>query len=70
MAKEDQVKLWRKLVYAVGSIPYSMCNTVIGFYLSIFLLEVAIVSLCVCVFRWLYPHYADTSVIVLLIFNI
>ena len=49
MAKEDQVKLWRKLMYAVGSIPYSMCNTVIGFYLSIFLLEVAIVSLCVCV---------------------
>lgn len=24
--------------------PYAMCNTVVGFYLSIFLLEVAIVS--------------------------
>jgi len=36
--------LWRKLAYAVGAMPYSMCNTVVGFYLNIFLLEVAIVS--------------------------
>ena len=36
--------LWKKLVYAVGAIPYPMCNTVVGFYLNIFLLEVAIVS--------------------------
>ena len=31
-------------MFAIGSMPYSMCNTVVGFYLSIFLLEVAIVS--------------------------
>jgi len=42
--KADKVKLWRKIAYAIGSLPYSMCNTVVGFYFSIFLLEVAIVS--------------------------
>lgn len=44
VAKEDKVKLWKKIVYAIGSMPYSMCNTVVGFYLSIFLLEVAILD--------------------------
>ena len=38
------LRLWRKLAYAIGAMPYAMCNTVVGFYLSIFLLEVAIVS--------------------------
>ncbi|XP_064382640.1 sodium-dependent lysophosphatidylcholine symporter 1-B-like [Halichondria panicea] len=40
----DVVPLWRKIAYATGSLPYSMCNTVVGFYLSIFLLEVAILD--------------------------
>ena len=41
-----EVSLWAKLAYAVGSMPYAMCNTVTGFYFSIFLLEVVIVSMC------------------------
>ena len=42
----DHIKLpiLCKLGYAVGSMPYSMCTTVMGFYLSLFLLEVALVS--------------------------
>lgn len=40
----DKVPVWKKLAYAIGSIPYAMCVTVIGFYFSIFLLEVVIVS--------------------------
>ncbi len=46
----DKVPLWRKLVYAIGSMPYAMCNTVVGFYFSIFLLEVVIVSTVVIYF--------------------
>jgi len=41
---EVKVPLWKKLAYAVGSAPYAMCLSVIGFYFSIFLLEVVIVS--------------------------
>ena len=41
----EKVSLWAKLAYAVGSMPYAMCNTVAGFYFSIFLLEVVIVSM-------------------------
>lgn len=41
---EDKVPVWKKLAYAVGSIPYAMSVTVLGFYFSIFLLEVVIVS--------------------------
>lgn len=39
-----KVSLWKKLAYAIGSMSYSMCVTVAGFYFSIFLLEVVIVS--------------------------
>ncbi len=45
MAELDKVPIIRKLCYAVGSLPYSMCATVIGFYLTVFLLEVALVRL-------------------------
>ena len=40
----DRIPIWKKLTFAVGAMPYAMCNTVVGFYLNIFLLEVAIVS--------------------------
>ena len=43
-ADQDKIPVWKKLTYAVGAMPYAMCNTVVGFYLNIFLLEVAIVS--------------------------
>jgi Na+/melibiose symporter-like transporter len=39
-----KLPLWRKLTYGVGSMLYSMTNVVIGFYLQIFLLEVAILD--------------------------
>ena len=39
-----KLSIWKKIAFGVGAMPYSMCNTVVGFYLSIFLLEVAIVS--------------------------
>ncbi len=41
---DTRLPVCTKLAYAVGAIPYAMCNTVAGFYLSIFLLEVVIVS--------------------------
>ena len=39
-----KLPIWKKIAFGVGAMPYAMCNTVVGFYLSIFLLEVAIVS--------------------------
>ena len=42
-APREKVPVWKKLGYAVGSVPYSMVTGVIGFYFSIFLLEVVIV---------------------------
>ena len=38
------VPLWKKLAYAVGSMAFSMCFSVVAFYFVIFLLEVVIVS--------------------------
>ena len=40
----EKVPVWKKLAYAVGSMPYSMITVVIGFYFNIFLLEAVIVS--------------------------
>ncbi|XP_048761894.2 sodium-dependent lysophosphatidylcholine symporter 1-like [Ostrea edulis] len=37
----SRLPVWRKLCYAVGGPPYQITNTVINFFLSIFLLEVA-----------------------------
>jgi Na+/melibiose symporter-like transporter len=42
--EQDKIPVWKKLTYAVGAMPYAMCNTVVGFYLNIFLLEVAILD--------------------------
>ena len=39
-----KLSLWKKLGFAVGSMPFSMCSTIMGFYLTVFLLEVALVS--------------------------
>ncbi|XP_003388138.2 PREDICTED: sodium-dependent lysophosphatidylcholine symporter 1-B-like [Amphimedon queenslandica] len=41
---EKRLPLWRKLGYAMGSMPYAMCNTVIGFYFTYFLLEAALMD--------------------------
>ena len=49
------VPVWKKLGYAVGSMPYAMCLSIVGFYFSIFLLEVAVVSV-VCILRMLNPE--------------
>ncbi|XP_033736567.1 sodium-dependent lysophosphatidylcholine symporter 1-like [Pecten maximus] len=38
---EDRLPIWRKICFAIGGAPYQMTNTVINFFLSIFLLEVA-----------------------------
>ncbi|CAH1773326.1 unnamed protein product, partial [Owenia fusiformis] len=38
---EGQLKLWRKLCFAVGGLPFQMTSNIIGFFISIFLLEVA-----------------------------
>lgn len=39
-----KLSLWKKIGFAVGSMPFSMCSTIMGFYLTVFLLEVALVS--------------------------
>nr|KAG5710264.1 hypothetical protein BaRGS_008980 [Batillaria attramentaria] len=39
--EEPGLPMWRKLCFAVGGVPYQMTTTVIGFFLNIFLLEVA-----------------------------
>lgn len=38
---EKPLPLWRKICFAVGGAPYQTTNTVINFFISIFLLEVA-----------------------------
>ncbi|KAH9523422.1 Sodium-dependent lysophosphatidylcholine symporter 1-B [Bulinus truncatus] len=40
----DTLPLWRKLCFAVGGAPYQITSTVIGFFLNIFLLEVALLQ--------------------------
>ncbi|XP_052256460.1 uncharacterized protein LOC127861822 [Dreissena polymorpha] len=40
-AADEPLPLWRKLCFAVGGAPYQTTNTVINFFISIFLLEVA-----------------------------
>ena len=63
----EKVPLWRKLTYAVGSIPYSMITSILGFYFSVFLLEVVIVSHylsvepLVCNVLTFRPHYCIIS---------
>ncbi|KAL3868983.1 hypothetical protein ACJMK2_041728 [Sinanodonta woodiana] len=37
----DILPVWRKICFAIGGAPYQMTSTVIGFFISIFLLEVA-----------------------------
>ena len=35
------MKLWQKLCFAVGGVPFQMTSTAVSFFLNIFLLEVA-----------------------------
>ncbi|XP_067677471.1 sodium-dependent lysophosphatidylcholine symporter 1-B-like isoform X2 [Haliotis asinina] len=39
--EEEPLGTLRKICFAVGGAPYQICSTIIGFYLNIFLLEVA-----------------------------
>ncbi|KAK3612658.1 hypothetical protein CHS0354_042186 [Potamilus streckersoni] len=38
---DDILPVWRKICFAIGGAPYQMTSTVVGFFISIFLLEVA-----------------------------
>ncbi|CAL1528110.1 unnamed protein product [Lymnaea stagnalis] len=42
--EQKELPLWRKLCFAVGGAPYQITSTVIGFFLNIFLLEVALLE--------------------------
>lgn len=39
--KSDGLPVWRKICFAIGGAPYQITSTVLGFFMSIFLLEVA-----------------------------
>lgn len=41
----EKVSVVRKLVYAVGTLPYALTLNIIGFYFTVFLLDVALVRL-------------------------
>lgn len=41
--KEEKVPAVRKLIYAVGTLPYAFTLNIIGFYFTVFLLDVALV---------------------------
>lgn len=38
---DKALPVWRKICFAVGGAPYQTTNTVINFFISIFLLEVS-----------------------------
>ena len=40
----EKVPVVRKLIYAVGTLPYALTLNIIGFYFNVFLLDVALVS--------------------------
>ncbi|KAL4236651.1 Major facilitator superfamily [Mactra antiquata] len=42
--EDDPLPVWRKICFAIGGAPYQTTNTVINFFISIFLLEVAKIS--------------------------
>lgn len=39
--KSQPLSVWRKICFAIGGAPYQITSTVLGFFMSIFLLEVA-----------------------------
>lgn len=39
--KSQPLPVWRKICFAIGGAPYQITSTVLGFFMSIFLLEVA-----------------------------
>ena len=44
----ERVSVVRKLLYAVGTLPYALTLNIIGFYFTVFLLDVALVSQDFC----------------------
>ena len=56
-----KLSVWRKVAYGSGSILYSTTTVVLGFFLQIFLLEVAIVSLAVRVQLQVYTSQGALS---------
>lgn len=42
--KSHGLPIWRKICFAIGGAPYQITSTVLGFFMSIFLLEVAQVN--------------------------
>ena len=41
----EKVPVVRKIIYAVGTLPYALTLNIIGFYFNVFLLDVALVRL-------------------------
>lgn len=37
---QKKLSFWSKLCFAIGGIPYNMCNVALGLYLAPFLLEI------------------------------
>ena len=54
--KSDGLPVWRKICFAIGGAPYQITSTVLGFFMSIFLLEVAQVFHVVKKIRKPYSH--------------
>lgn len=46
--EERPLSVWRKLCYAMGAIPFTLTQAAMGFYFTVFLLEVVKVCVCVC----------------------
>jgi Na+/melibiose symporter-like transporter len=56
---------WKKLAFGVGAAPASLANTVIGFFFTAFLLEVAEVSPIVSVAYHQIPPLHVTMIVVI-----
>jgi hypothetical protein len=49
--------LWRRICFSLGGLPYQTTTNVIGFYISVFLLEVAEVLNEVKLHHFFFPLY-------------
>lgn len=45
--RKRPLTVWSKVCFAVGGAPYQITGTALGFFLQIFLLDVALVSVCI-----------------------
>lgn len=41
VAQKNRLSVWNKLCYAIGGAPYQITGTALGFFLQMFLLDVA-----------------------------